>query len=63
MAGWLAAWNRELLERLDLGRRDAFRDARVTAARVETAWLGSPGATAAELEEAETRLGETLPPS
>jgi hypothetical protein len=62
-AEWLAEWNRELLERLDLRQQDAFRDPRVTAERVRDGWLGSPGASVEELARTETRLGTSLPPS
>lgn len=63
LAEWLAAWNRELIDRLDLARPDAFRDARVTAERVRDGWLGNPGASAAVLGQTEARIGSVLPPS
>jgi SMI1 / KNR4 family (SUKH-1) len=60
---WLAAWNQELLERLDLGKPSAFRHPLVTPELVAGGWLGAPGATEAEIAAAEARLGTTLPPS
>lgn len=60
---WLRDLNAELLERLDLATPDAFRDPRVTAEVADSGWLGSPGASEAEIQSAEARLGMAFPPS
>jgi hypothetical protein len=62
-AAWLADFNRELIERLNLDEYSAFRDPRITAELVAAGWLGSPPATEAVLDAAEARLGTRLPPS
>ena len=60
---WLATWNHELLERLDLDRPSAFRDPRVTRELVDQDWLGAPSASEAEIAAAEGRLGTSFPPT
>ena len=60
---WLADFNRELIERLDLGEPSSFRDPRVTAGLIAAGWLGSPPAGEELLATAEARLGTRLPPS
>ena len=41
---WLADFNRELIERLDLDEPSSFRDPRVTPELIAAGWLGSPPA-------------------
>jgi hypothetical protein len=60
---WLADFNRELLERLDLETYSAFRDPRVTPDLVRSGWLGSAPADESTLVATEARLGTRLPPS
>jgi hypothetical protein len=60
---WLRTWNRELLTSYDPTKYNAFVDPRVTPQIVASGWLGSPGASDAQIAELETRLGTTLPPS
>lgn len=60
---WLQTWNREILARYDPTKYNAFVDPRVTPDVVASGWLGSPGASEAQIAELEVRLGTTLPPS
>lgn len=60
---WLRTWNREILARYDPTKYNAFVDPRVTPEVVASGWLGSPGASEAQIAELEARLVTTLPPS
>jgi hypothetical protein len=60
---WLQTWNRKLLARYDPTKYNAFVDPLVTPEIVASGWLGSPGASEAQIAGLETRLGTTLPPS
>jgi len=60
---WLAQWNRELLEHLDLSQYNAFIEPDITPEVVVTGWLGYPGATEEQIVHLEARLGMPLPPS
>jgi len=60
---WLAQWNRELLEHLDLTHYNAFIEPDITPEIVATGWLGYPGATDDQITRLEARLSLTLPPS
>ena len=62
-ASWLAQWNRELLERLDLTKYNAFIEPDITPDVIAAGWLGYPGATEAQIANLEARLGVPLPPS
>ena len=53
---FLKRWAEEMLDAAD-ETDDLPQDA------VKTRWLGSPGATVAEIKDAESRLGIALPPS
>ena len=53
---FLGRWNRELLGDAEVRRG-------LPAEVVASGWLGYPGATPAEIERAESRLGVRLPPS
>jgi len=54
----LKALNRKLLDRMDEERK-----AEIPPEVLESEWLGSPGATEAQIAAAEARLGTRLPPS
>jgi len=60
---WLRTWNREILARYDPTKYNAFVDPRVAPDVIASGWLGSPGASEAQIVELEARLGTTLPPS
>ncbi len=60
---WLREWNQELLARFDPGTPDAFVDPAVTRDVVASGWLGSSGATEADVSALEERLGTRLPSS
>ncbi len=60
---WLQTWNREILSHYDATEYNAFVDPRVTPEIIASGWLGSPGASEAQIAELEARLGTTLPPS
>jgi len=60
---WLDEWQRQLLERYDPTKPDAFRDPLVTAEVLASGRLAAPGATEAQVAALETRLGARLPPS
>ena len=60
---WLRGWNQELLARFDPEASDAFLDPGVTGDVVASGWLGSSGATEADVSALEARLGTALPPS
>ena len=60
---WLRTWNREILARYDPTKYNAFIDPLVTPDIIASGWLGSPGASEAQIAELEARLGATLPPS
>lgn len=54
---FLKRWSQELLESLDSDRHTLPPDV------IASGWLGYPGATEADIAQAETRLGAKLPPS
>jgi hypothetical protein len=60
---WLAQWNRELLERLDLTQYNAFIEPDITSDVLAAGFLGYPGATEDQIAHLEARLGLPLPPS
>lgn len=54
---FLRQWSRDLLERLE-----DSEFVNLPSEVIEVRWLGYPGATEADISEAETRLGTTFPP-
>ena len=54
---FLKRWSQELLESLGSDRHTLPSDV------IASGWLGYPGATEADIAQAETRLGAKLPPS
>jgi len=60
---WLAKWNRELLDRIDLPHQSHLIQRGITPELIESGWLGYPGATEDQIAGLEARLGEALPPS
>jgi hypothetical protein len=70
-ADWLAAWNEELVVRLERDARDPegtayaarLDDADLTPHDVAARWLGRPGADEGDIAALEARLGARLPPS
>lgn len=59
---WLAKWNRELLDRIDLPHQSHLIQRGITPELIESGWLGYPGATEDQIAGLEARLGEALPP-
>ncbi|WP_416666372.1 SMI1/KNR4 family protein [Egbenema bharatensis] len=54
---FLRRWSQEILETLDYAQEQLPPEV------IERGWLGYPGATEAQIAQAEVRLGTTLPPS
>ncbi|HYC31872.1 MAG TPA: SMI1/KNR4 family protein [Gemmatimonadales bacterium] len=61
-SGWLRTWNEMLLGPVDPEQPDTWGED-LTAAVVQSGWLGSPGATEEQVAALEARLGTSLPPS
>jgi hypothetical protein len=60
---WLARWNRELLDRIDLPHQSHLIQFGITPELIASGWLGYPGATEGQIAGLEARLGKALPPS